>query len=730
MNQSLFKMALERMEPSDWNHFERLCSAFLVSDFPNLRTVASASGDGGRDSELYSHDSMPIVVIQYSIASDWKAKIKTTVKRLSTTFPHVKMLIYMSNQLIGSQADELKKEIMIKGIMIDVRDRNWFIERAAIDAIKEGASEELINQIARPYLEGENIIKKQSSPLTSGEARAALIYLGLQWQDDITNKGLTKLSFDALVRAALRHTSSENKIQRSDIHKEIKLAIASNDNDKLSKYIDAALSRLTKRYIRHWQKEDEFCLTHEERQRICICLAEIDNQKVAFEETVLIHCQNCLKEIDKNSSESLKDLVLRIPRIIEKLLLCEGELFVTAVLSNKLVKFNRDNLVDIILKDISDNPVKNSIIQHYPKIIAATIQNLFVKPEASTQLYLRRLSGSYTLFSFLNQTPDIQAATKKIFSYGTVWIDTTVLLPLIAEQLEEDEQARKLSNLIKICGETGIEFKVTTGIIQEINSHMNNALACSQRTSGTWQGRVPYLYSQYLMNGHPPASFKEWLFTFRGNERPDEDLASYLDSFFNIKPEDLIKDLEEIDDKLRWAIDRLWAEAHIHRRNSQQIDEATKRILIQHDIETYLGVISRRKQEKTSELGYKHWLLTIDKIAWNIRDQLKQEFKDKTPLSPLLSLSFLFKVMTFGPNRHLMANKENFSLPLILDLELSESMPYDLLEIADKTRHENAKYPEHVIRRMVRDAVDSARFRKKQIEYNSIFDECGDKQHD
>ena len=47
MNINLFKLALDRLEPSDWEHFENLASAFLVPEFENLRTMASPAGDGG-----------------------------------------------------------------------------------------------------------------------------------------------------------------------------------------------------------------------------------------------------------------------------------------------------------------------------------------------------------------------------------------------------------------------------------------------------------------------------------------------------------------------------------------------------------------------------------------------------------------------------------------------------------------------------------------------------------
>src|SRR5271157_4282423 len=165
--------------------------------------MAHPSGDGGRDSELFTPEGKPFIAAQYSVSDDWKSKIKKTVKRLLSKFPSVRILLYMSNQQIGGQADELKRELLDQEISLDTRDRNWFIERASTNEVRESASLVLIDCIARPILSGEGIINKQTSPLTSGEARAALVYLGLQWQDDITDKGLTKLSFDALVRAAL-----------------------------------------------------------------------------------------------------------------------------------------------------------------------------------------------------------------------------------------------------------------------------------------------------------------------------------------------------------------------------------------------------------------------------------------------------------------------------------------------------------------------------------------------
>jgi len=134
VSQERFELALRELRDSDWERFERLSSTFLASEWPNLRTMASPTGDGGRDSELFSPKGTANVVIQYSIQKEWTAKIRLTAKRLAATFPDANILVFMSNQEIGAKSDQLKSELSSRGIFLDVRDRSWFIERANLDS--------------------------------------------------------------------------------------------------------------------------------------------------------------------------------------------------------------------------------------------------------------------------------------------------------------------------------------------------------------------------------------------------------------------------------------------------------------------------------------------------------------------------------------------------------------------------------------------------------------------
>ena len=114
----------------------------------------------------------------------------------------------------------------------------------------------------------------------------------------------------------------------------------------------------------------------------------------------------------------------------------------------------------------------------------------------------------------------------------------------------------------------------------------------------------------------------------------------------------------------------------------------------------------------TSELGFKHWLLTFDSNAWQIRDALNKEFK-QTPPSPLISLDFLSRNLSIGPSREYLSKEDHDGIPLVYGFEMkgAESRN-EVLEVANKVRSENADISERILRRKVRDACDCERRRK------------------
>ena len=718
MNSDQFRLALSLLKPSDWEHFERLCSMFLSTDYPNLRITAFPGGDGGRDSELFladKNDRGLRVVAQYSVSKDWKRKIKSTVQRLLSNRNHnIHAIIFMSNQVIGASADTLIRDVLnVYDVHIDIRDLNWFIMKMFVNKTTNLAAEELVDKILLPHLQSEKIIERPSSPLSNSEAKAAILYLSLQLRDNASGKGLTKVSFDALVRAALRNTDSSRRSSRAEIYTYIQRMLPSADANRVKQHVDAALHRLNKVYIRHWRKEDSFCLTHDESNRVAEKLAEIKTEESQFhsELSTVIH-----QYIDSSLEDYIEDLLRRIPRILEQLFLKQGEEYVHAVITGDIenVEISED-IKDIIYKDIQLHTAPRTIAAKMTPLISNIISALLSDASTATLRYLSRLASSYTLFAFLNQTPNVQKATRKLFSHGTIWLDTSVLLPLLAEELSDAEDG-SLTKIFRLLATSGVQLRVTSGIMEELVSHIHKSLTCSRTPTSEWKGPVPYLYRKYTIAGKSPAQFGRWLELFIGNIMPLEDMEGYLLEEHRVKREDLHKYRNMVNKQLAAVAKELWTDAHKKRRKTTPIEDETTEQLIEHDLETYLGVLGKRSSEKLNELSYKHWLMTFDRVAWSIHGKLRQEFP-RNLRSPLLSLVYLVNSISFGPMRENSEEATLNSFPLILDIELSEPNSIDILKVAEQVRIEYSGRPERVIRREIRDKL----FKLKQA--NSLRDE-------
>jgi hypothetical protein len=500
----------------------------------------------------------------------------------------------------------------------------------------------LVDVIAKPYLESEKIIEKSRPSLSTIESKAALTYLGMQWEDESTDKGLTKIVFESLVRAALRNTNSDKRLPRKEIHNLIFGFLPSSIHEEVKKNIDSALSRLTKKSIRHWTKEDEFCLTHEEFLRLQKRLVDLECEETDFYREIERLVKNEKEDSDHVTDENTPDIVDRIFRIIDAYLVKSGESFASSVVSGNVCLSDADKLKNCIFEDINKFPSNESHIEHLPDIALNVVARILSSSSTSVISHLKKISDTYTLYSFLQETPDIQKVTKKIFSHGKIWLDTTVILPLFAETFQKNEVNKKFTTIVTAMNESGIELCVTEGVVREILQHINFSLACSRKSVQQWSGRIPFLYFHYVEQGYEPSRFSSATEVFHGRSRPEEDIEDYLEENFKISVESLEKAAAHVDETIKFNIERLWKDAHEKRRSDTAkdlVDDSITEALIRHDVESYVGIIGLRKDETISELGYKHWWLTIDSLAWKISKTLKEEL-DNPPNSPLMSLDF------------------------------------------------------------------------------------------
>ena len=223
-----------------------------------------------------------------------------------------------------------------------------------------------------------------------------------------------------------------------------------------------------------------------------------------------------------------------------------------------------------------------------------------------------------------------------MFSHGTIWLDTTIVLPLFAEHLIVDGQ-RRFSQMLDTASSVGLNLKVTPGVIEEVERHINLCLTYLSMSHAEWTGNVPFLIEAYSLTGRGLASFAGWIENFIGQARPEDDISEYLAATFGIERESLEEDEKAANMELRTAVQEAWIAAHTKRREGDKVglDDITVNRLARHDVENYVGVIERRRRDAVSPLGYSAWWLTLDGSVKQVRRDIQERLGRDAPPSPV-----------------------------------------------------------------------------------------------
>lgn len=706
------ELALDLAKPSDWGRFEQLCSAFLAVEFGLLRTTASPAGDGGRDSELFSTEGEPSVVMQYSVAKDWESKIRRTVARLSETLPDAQHLIYMSSKEIGASADALKRELRKeRGLTLDPRDRNWFVERVEGSRPREHAAERFAGPIVDPYLSKRGVTNYVPEALTSPELIAAMTYLGLHWRDAQRDKGLTKVAFEAITRSVLAGSNPEHRLARSVVQRRVLALLPEHPHERLQALVNAALKRLTKTAVRHWQKDDEFCLSDAESRKAEEYKLEATLADRKLAKAIRRVCASVLSS-GPRQRESLDQFTDSVRRTTDALIFEQSQSFALAIHNDNAESLFDQGFNHVLLSELARHKFPKIRAFDWHAALDTAVREIVASEEPAIQQYMRTVADAYTLLVFLRQTPDIQGALNKMFSSGQIWLDATVTLPLFAETLSEDATGR-FTRMLAAAHDAGLKLLITEGMIEEVERHMNRSLTCAEMDSGKWEGTIPYLFDRFLRSGRPRADFGTWLYDFRGHQRPQEDVGEFLAEKFNIETRNLENESDAASEELRNALQFLWFKAHENRRRGVHgvIDNATITRLVKHDVECYCGVVQLRRNERGSAFGYNTWWLTMDKSAFNLGSKLGDSMTTRPPDSPVMSADFLVNYLAFGPARRRVGKETEAILPLMMEIGTVRNLTPELLEEAEKLRSKLLDLPERVVRREVRDYLDKARRR-------------------
>ncbi|SEC02624.1 hypothetical protein SAMN02787142_0740 [Burkholderia sp. WP9] len=552
--------------------------------------------------------------------------------------------------------------------------------------------------------------------MSSSETKAALLFVEMLWQDEKRDKGLTKLGYDAFVRAALRDTNSDKRMQKQEIIQFVKNQLHSVDEKLVERNSDTAISRLlARKVVQHHSKTDDYCLSHEESQAYGANLIKIRESEEALNEaidakvTVLFSDGSWSKQAKITSVEFAKFC----RTVIDKFLSDRAAALASGVLAGEVSQITSQELDRVVRSTVTKNGslrYENQVVQG----VMTCCRDLLSIPDERVNRYLEAISDSYTLFTLFQQSDDAQAITNKFFVGGSIWLDTSIVLPLIGESLQEPE-FRSVTNVLNAAKSAGTKFFVTDGVIEEVERHINRCttyVSISESNGGQqWRGNRPYLVQSYLLQGRRLGGFRNWTEKFVGEVDQHRDLKDYLANVHSIVVANLEDACKAVSDELRDEVTEFWNRVHEDRRSRD--DEAFDHLAIQrlarHDVENFVGVLARRKSAPSdTAIGYPYWWLTFDSEAFQVLRKIAKDVADYPKHSPVMSPDFLLTYLRFGPSRE---KNEGRHLPVMMEFASYVDLPPDLIAALQQIRESNSDFPEYVIQRKMRDRLDELRAR-------------------
>jgi hypothetical protein len=696
MTRERLSLALQTVPSTEWVEFERFASSFLVGEFPGIRTMAKPSGDRGRDAEIVDLSTDGNIKLQYSVTTSWGTKIKATCSRLSEFKPKPTHLIYVTNQPIGPDADELKASMFRDfGMFVDVRDQSWFLDRQFSTTSAAQASEDLARKYVDPLLSTAKLAASVAPALSENEEKIAFLHLAIDSNDRDNGRNLTKFAFESLVLGALHGSSADAPIPVHTVKDSISRIVGQGAPGQVAAQIDSAIERLASKNgrVKHIRHSGLLHTSHQENLRTKAATEVFLQQEAAFENDILASVYDVAPEVVEDEALRIR-AVSDLRKVIEELLLDNGEKFTSAIDPNISLKPPRRDIEEFLTNSKFGSVIPNSAAAEAIATTLAYGSDLGVR-------HVRRILESYTVMALLRSTPDVQGALKKVFSGGEIWLDTSFVLPAISDSMGKKNTSFR--DLVEACHICDIKLFVTTGVIEEIDSHLYSCVSTARGTSRL--PKLPFLLREYVECGNSINGFPQWQEEIRGNDLPLQDIEEYLSDELGIKKRDLSSEVAAAPADLRDEVREFWVKKQEARRANSGADSFNVDLLAAHDIENTLGVIQLRTQSSSTAVGpsgYYHWLLTLDKAAREIGGLLSS----RRISSPIMDPEFLAQLLQFRPGTPDAAKEKISGAPLMLGLTRSNAIPTEMIEAIEEIRGSMPGISPRRMRRSIRDEMN------------------------
>jgi len=474
VSSELLEVALNKVTGFE---FEDFACAFMAAldgrAFIPMGGVHDGGADGALDKEIYQADSTSIFY-QMTIQSDYKSKIKQTIKRLREVNRQPRIVYYVTSKIIqhiDKEEDSLTED---QGVIIKIRDAKYLVAHINDNQGTKSAYYQYLASKTE-YLSKIGV----SSNLGFSEfVKDPSVFVFLQ--HEVSNKqGNTKLIHsitDTLILWALRNTDPDKGIfmSKDDIRSSIIEEFPWSSyfiNNNLQLRLERLKSKeVANREIRWYKKDKKYCLPYETREAI-----KIEN---SVDELLAI---NFLQEIKEQCFKTFSlgpkrcELIAELTKsIIQKVFERQG-LMLASFISDADSSVREKELVisDCIEDVLSFSTIKPNDLADYRSYIEKILNNVFYHSTENQRKYLLQLSKTYVLLFTLKADPRIVDYFSSMCSKFTLFLGSDIIVKALSERYlnKEDQQCK---NLLQSAALSGVKLRMSTAVLEEVYTHIRN----------------------------------------------------------------------------------------------------------------------------------------------------------------------------------------------------------------------------------------------------------------
>jgi hypothetical protein len=669
--------------------FERYANAFLVDDYPELDPLGGKK-DQGMDARVVNDETgKPELVVQSCVspAGTARTKILNTIEKLKSKMP--REFVYCTPAAIGTLLDETERELRKDHkVTLKVRDGPWFVQRHQTSRSRAALSEAYARGVLEPIVRDLDPDKLYSEVLSDREQRIAVQYLEALNIDRGKDSNLTNGIFDSLVACVIRDSDPDSKAYtEGEIVSAICAMFPDGHGPRIREIVPGRIRSLGQKKAIHFNSHaGGYVLSFPYREKVRHNIREAQERELGF--IAALSAAVRTTAVDRGIDYDFPaDAIVESGHQCVLWYLREQGKSVSDASSGLMSILNAEKLVEMYLEK---NPLpqpkgkgkkhvtRDMLMDLLPHALYITLRS----KDVEIAKHLRAKADLFIIHAFMQVTPDVQAACRKLLGGDILYLDTTVLIRCIAEYYSPADQ-RPLLHTLQGARKMGYRLRTWRPYIAELVSHLKGPIVLE------WLNHyksLPTDQMEDLLRTAPTliAVFHRYVASSGGNlERIVEEIIGktnehenaieFLMQLFNIETQDLPAS-DGDDEALRTRVWGVWLE---NKKKHHNMSDDRFELLVRNDVNAYVALVKLRRQNRPqgANYGYKTWYLTFDRMPWRIAKVL---FPQRDALHEVaMSYSFLMNSVAALVNVGAVKLPDEI-LPATTVLDETEMVPSEL----------------------------------------------------